>query len=215
MSPLNSPKLVNSLTIIFLTLAMTSAIYPTCMSFETSRISFECFFAISFIRSLLVLCYKTLAVKKRRTWCQVIFYKFCHGSPSGTGNFNDMLPMFIFPPCLWLSWSLLAIWSARILLTVFRFVLWMVWNIWADCSTNRSHFRRKRGGGGKGGMCPPLFWLGGNGMFVPPTFNPTFLFSTWIIRLYNTDKQLFGIFHIPINYLVDNFNKLTQMAVIK
>ena len=32
---------------------------------------------------------------------------------------------------------------------------------------------------------------------------------------YNTDKQLFDIFHIPINYLVDNFNKLTQMAVIK
>ena len=29
------------------------------------------------------------------------------------------------------------------------------------------------------------------------------------------DKQLFGIFHIPNNYLVDNFNKLTQMAVIK
>ena len=58
---------------------------------------------------------------------------------------------------------------------------------------------------------------GGNGMFVPPTFNPTFLFSTWIICLYYTDKQLFGIFHIPINYLVDNFNKLTQnqMAVGK
>ena len=33
--------------------------------------------------------------------------------------------------------------------------------------------------------------------------------------IYNTDKQFFGIFHIPINYLVDNFNKLTQMAVIK
>ena len=29
------------------------------------------------------------------------------------------------------------------------------------------HWRRGRGGGG-----------GGNGMFVPPTFNPTFLFST-------------------------------------
>ena len=66
---------------------------------------------------------------------------------------------------------------------------------------------------------PPTFLTGGgggNGMFVPPpTFNPTFLFSTLIICLYNTDKQLFGIFHIPINYLVDNFNKLTQMAVIK
>ena len=44
-------------------------------------------------------------------------------------------------------------------------------------------------------------------MFVPPTFNPTFLFST--------DKQLFDIFHISINYLLDNFNKLIQMAVIK
>ena len=31
------------------------------------------------------------------------------------------------------------------------------------------HWRRKRGGGGGGGD---------NGMFVPPTFNPTFLFST-------------------------------------
>ena len=32
--------------------------------------------------------------------------------------------------------------------------------------------------------------------------------------VFNTDKQLFGIFHIglPINYLMDNFNKLTQMA---
>ena len=86
-----------------------------------------------------------------------------------------------------------------------------------------THWRRKRGVGGGGGMCPPTFLIGGgggggggNGMFVPPpTFNPTFLFSTWIICLHNTDKQLFGIFHIPINYLVDNFNKLTQMAVIK
>ena len=75
------------------------------------------------------------------------------------------------------------------------------------------------GGGGKGGMCPPTFLMGGQWYVCapppPPTFNPTFLFSTWIIRLYNTDKQLFGIFHIPINYLVDNFNKLTQMAVSK
>ena len=65
-------------------------------------------------------------------------------------------------------------------------------------------------------MCPPTFLIGGAMVCLcPPTFNPTFLFSTRIIRLYNTDKQLFGIFHIPINYLVDNFNKLTQMAVIK
>ena len=65
------------------------------------------------------------------------------------------------------------------------------------------------GSGGGGGE--------GYDIFVPPplTFNPIFLFSTWIICLYNTDKQLFGIFHIPNNYLVDNFNKLTQMAVIK
>ena len=51
---------------------------------------------------------------------------------------------------------------------------------------------------------PPTFLIGGGGndMFVPPpthTFNPTFLFSTSIICLYNTDKQLIGIFHIPIN----------------
>ena len=33
----------------------------------------------------------------------------------------------------------------------------------------------------KGDACAPPFYLGGkgdNGMFVPPTFNPTFLFST-------------------------------------
>ena len=61
-------------------------------------------------------------------------------------------------------------------------------------------------------------------MFVTPphththTFNPTFFFPLELYvyyTLYNTDKQLFDIFHIPINYLVDNFNKLTQMAVIK
>ena len=35
------------------------------------------------------------------------------------------------------------------------------------------------GGGGQGGHVPPhVFDRGGNGMFVPPTFNPTFLFST-------------------------------------
>ena len=35
-------------------------------------------------------------------------------------------------------------------------------------------------GGGGWGHVPPTFLLGGggNGMFVPPTFNPTFLFST-------------------------------------
>ena len=45
---------------------------------------------------------------------------------------------------------------------------------------NIYHRRRKRGEIDWGG--------GGNGMFVPPTFNHTFLFSTWIICLYNTDK---------------------------
>ena len=54
-------------------------------------------------------------------------------------------------------------------------------------------------------------------MFVPPP--PTLLTAHFYVPLelclYNTDKQLFGIFHIPINYLVDKFNKLTQMAVIK
>ena len=67
------------------------------------------------------------------------------------------------------------------------------------------------GGGGGGGV----LGRGGQWYMFAPTFNPTFLFSTWIIYLYNTDKQLFDIFHIPINYLVDNFNKLIQMAVIK
>ena len=56
------------------------------------------------------------------------------------------------------------------------------------------------------GACapPPTFLIGGGGQWyvcAPPpphthTFNPTFLFSTWIIWLYNTDKQLFGIFQI-------------------
>ena len=55
-----------------------------------------------------------------------------------------------------------------------------------------------RGGTGQGGHVPiknSTFWSVHNGMFVPPpphththTFNPTFLFSTWIICLYNTDK---------------------------
>ena len=52
------------------------------------------------------------------------------------------------------------------------------------------HSRRKQGGGGARGHVPPHFFdRGGNGMFVPPPphFNPTFLFSTWIICLYNTD----------------------------
>ena len=43
-----------------------------------------------------------------------------------------------------------------------------------------------------------------------------------LLYIYITNTFLIGgqwyvcaIFHIPINYLVDNFNKLTQMAVIK
>ena len=54
-------------------------------------------------------------------------------------------------------------------------------------------------------------------MFVPPPpplLTPHFYFPLELF-VYITDKQLFGIFHIPINYLVDNFNKLTQMAVSK
>ena len=40
-----------------------------------------------------------------------------------------------------------------------------------------NHWRRKRGG--KGGMCPPTFLIGGAMVCLcPPTFNPTFLFST-------------------------------------
>ena len=34
-------------------------------------------------------------------------------------------------------------------------------------------------GGGKGGKCPPTFLIGGAMVCLcPPTFNPTFLFST-------------------------------------
>ena len=66
----------------------------------------------------------------------------------------------------------------------------------------------------QGGHVPRTFLLGGGGgggglgqwYVCAPTFNPI---------LYKTDILLFGIFHIPINYLVDNFNKLTQMAVSK
>ena len=69
------------------------------------------------------------------------------------------------------------------------------------------------GGGGGGGqwyICAPP---------PPPTHTHTLLTPYFYfpleLCLYNTDKQLFGIFHIPINYLVDNFIKLIQMAVIK
>ena len=68
------------------------------------------------------------------------------------------------------------------------------------------------------GACAPHFFYsggggGGNGRFVPPTH--TLLTTHFYFPLELYDKQLFGIFHIPINYLVDSFNKLTQMAVIK
>ena len=57
-------------------------------------------------------------------------------------------------------------------------------------------------------------------MSVPPPphthtlLTPHFYFPLELY-VYITDKQLVGIFHIPINYLVDNFIKLTQMAVVK
>ena len=88
-------------------------------------------------------------------------------------------------------------------------------------------YHRKRGGGGgggkggMGGMCPHTFVIGGGGQWYvcapppPPLLTPYFYFPLELYVLYNTDKQLFGIFHIPINYLVDNFNKMTQMDVIK
>ena len=73
---------------------------------------------------------------------------------------------------------------------------------------NNYHWRRKRGGGGGGGggnaACTPhLFYWGGQWYVCAPTFIHIFLFSTWIICLYNTDKQLFGIFHIPINISIN------------
>ena len=47
-------------------------------------------------------------------------------------------------------------------------------------STIYIHWRRKRGGGGgQGGHVPPTFLTGGAMVCLcPPTFNPTFLFST-------------------------------------
>ena len=87
------------------------------------------------------------------------------------------------------------------------------------------HWCRKRGvrvcvcvfasGGHKHTIAPHFFDLGGggggNGMFVPPHFYFPLELYVYITLI----KQLFDIFHIPINYLVDNFNKLIQMAVIK
>ena len=58
-------------------------------------------------------------------------------------------------------------------------------------------------------MLPPFYW-GAMVCLCPPHF-----YFPFELCLYNTDIQLFGIFHIPNNYIVDNFNKLTQMAVIK
>ena len=40
------------------------------------------------------------------------------------------------------------------------------------------HWHRELGVGGWGGGVGGVVGGGGNGMFVPPTFNPTFLFSS-------------------------------------
>ena len=58
----------------------------------------------------------------------------------------------------------------------------------------------------KGGHVPPTYLIGGGGAMVclwPPLLTPHFYFP---LELY---------VYIPINYLVDNFNNLTQMAVSK
>ena len=74
-------------------------------------------------------------------------------------------------------------------------------------------------------MYPHFFLLGGGGgqwyVCATPThthtlLTPHFYFPLELyvyLTLTNNDLAFYHI--IPINYLVDNFNKLTQMAVIK
>ena len=71
-------------------------------------------------------------------------------------------------------------------------------SIYYFLSAHIYHWRRKPGGGGGGG--------GVNGNFP---------LELYVYLTLTNNYLAFFIFHIPINYLVDNFNKLTQMAVIK
>ena len=64
------------------------------------------------------------------------------------------------------------------------------------------HWRRKWGGGG------------GNGMLVPP-LPPHFHFPLELYVYIILTNNYSCIFHISINYLVDNVNRVTQMAVSK
>ena len=71
------------------------------------------------------------------------------------------------------------------------------------------------GGGGGGWACAPNFFdWGGNAMFVPPpppTTHTYFSLELYVyIRLTNNYLAFF-IYQL----IVDNFNKLTQMAVRK
>ena len=49
----------------------------------------------------------------------------------------------------------------------------------------------------------------------PPPFLTAHFYFPLELYVYITLTNILCIFHIPINYLVDNFNKLTQMAVSK
>ena len=70
-------------------------------------------------------------------------------------------------------------------------------------------------GVGSEGICPHFFYWGGdNGISCLPILTPHFLFSHLnYVYIALTINSLFDIFHIPINYFVEHFNKLTQMAV--
>ena len=67
-------------------------------------------------------------------------------------------------------------------------------------------------------MPPPFFFGGDNGMFVPPPpplLTPHFFFPLELYVYITLTNNNLAFFHIPINYVVDNFDKMTQMAVSK
>ena len=66
-------------------------------------------------------------------------------------------------------------------------------------------------------MCPPLCLLGGGAMvcLCPPLLTPHFYFPLELYVYITLTNNNLAFFHILVNYLVDNNNKLTQIAVSK
>ena len=65
----------------------------------------------------------------------------------------------------------------------------------------------------------PTFLIGGGGAMIclcpPPLLTPHFYFPLELYVYITLTNNYLAFFHIPIKYLVENFNKLTQMAVSK